>query len=203
MRPNFIEALDKVSQILPTTLLTNGTLFSQTRLNKIGKLKNREIRMQISLDHPDPISNDEMRGPKNFSKVVEVVPKLIKKGIRVRIATTVEKQDDQELNRLRNLIDSLGVKKEDHIIRKIVSRGRAISENLGVHAPLEKLSPELTITSEGAFWSPFAPTYVNGKLQTDLLICRKTSPLSVPAEILLDFMQQVPKSDSDDMEGFV
>ena len=89
---------------------------------------------------------------------------------------------------------------------KTVQRGRAVTEELGVKAPLEQLVPELTITSEGAFWSPFSPTYIDGRLQSDLLLSRTIAPLSVASKILLDFMQSlegVVSQDSDELEGFV
>jgi hypothetical protein len=69
---------------------------------------------------------------------------------------------------------SLGVPDDDHIVRGIVRRGRASTAGLGVDARMEDLSPELTITADGSFWSPFAPTVTGGRLDTDLMIGRDT-----------------------------
>ena len=52
-------------------------------------------------------------------------------------------------------------------------------------ARLEDLLAELTITADGAFWSPFGPTVHGGRLDTDLLITRTTRPLSIPAAAML------------------
>ena len=156
--PYLVDAVEEISGVLPVTLLTNGTLFNAARLQEVARLGGRDVRMQISLDRPEPSANDAMRGPGNFAKVLDAVPRLLALGIHVRIATTVEDQTPEEGSRLADLVRSLGVPEEDHVVRKIVRRGRADLEDLGVSAPLDRLSPELTVTVDGAFWSPFAPT---------------------------------------------
>ena len=47
------------------------------------------------------------------------------------------------------------------------------------------LFPELTLTADGAFWSPFAPTVHAGRLDTDLLLSRQRLPLDRPTRALL------------------
>src|SRR4029450_13079155 len=86
----------------------------------------------------------------------------------------------------------LGVPDDDHIIRPIVRRGRALDHDLGVTAHQLDLPAELTITADGAFWSPFGPTVHHGIVDTDLLITRTTKPLAVPAGALLRLVQQQP-----------
>lgn len=133
-----------------------------------------------------------MRAPDNFAKVVAAIPALVQRGIRVRIATTVESIADAELDRLCELHRGLGVPDTDHVIRPIVARGRAVDHGLGVEAAESDLPAELTITADGAFWSPFGPTVHGGRLDTDLLITRATHPLSVPAQALLRLVQGRP-----------
>ena len=53
---------------------------------------------------------------------------------------------------------------------------------------MAELAPELTITADGAFWSPFAPTVVGGRVDTDLLVTRAVSPLARPAAALVDLV---------------
>jgi MoaA/NifB/PqqE/SkfB family radical SAM enzyme len=179
------EALVEMAQRLPVLVLTNGTLFTRRRIEQLRTLAEHPVAMQISLDRPDPDDNDAMRGQENFRKVVDSVPRLVEQGIRVRIATTVESIEDAELDRLCALHRSLGVPDEDHIVRPIVRRGRAIDYGLGVAARPADLPAELTITVDGAFWSPFGPTVHDGVLDTDLLITRTTRPLATPANALL------------------
>jgi MoaA/NifB/PqqE/SkfB family radical SAM enzyme len=179
------QALAEMSQRLPVLVLTNGTLFTRRRIESLAAIAGAPVAMQISLDRPDPDENDAMRGRENFRRVVDAVPQLVERGIRVRIATTVESIADAELDRLCTLHRAMGVPDEDHIVRPIVRRGRAIDYGLGVTARPADLPAELTITTDGAFWSPFGPTVHNGVLDTDLLITRTTRPLSTPASALL------------------
>ncbi|MGQ0841941.1 radical SAM protein [Actinokineospora sp.] len=189
------DALAEMSEHLPVLVLTNGTLFPTKRLPQLDPILGRPVALQISLDRPDPDDNDEMRGPENFRKVVESVPRLVDKGIQVRIATTVESIEDADLDRLCALHRDLGVPDDDHIIRPIVRRGRAVDHDLGVTAKQVDLPAELTITVDGAFWSPFGPTVHDGALDTDLLITRTTRPLDVPAKALVRLIENRPVGD--------
>jgi hypothetical protein len=143
------------------------------------------VRVQISLDRSEAVANDEMRGPENFRKVVEAVPRLVQMGIGVRIATTLAFMDHEDLGRLCELHRSLGVPDEDHVVRGVIRRGRALTEGLGEEAGIDKLMPEVTITAEGVFGSPFAPTVTESRLDTDLMIGRDTRSLAGAATALL------------------
>ncbi len=187
------DVLAHLADLLPTVALTNATLFSRRLLDRVTPLAGRNIALQISLDRPDPDANDAMRAPENFAKVLTAIPALVERGITVRIATTVESIADAELDRLCALHRNLGVPDSEHIIRPIVRRGRARSNGLGVDAHQSDLPAELTITADGAFWSPFGPTVRDGRLDTDLLITRTTLPLAVPARALLGLVQTRPQ----------
>ena len=100
---------------LPVIVLSNATLFNERRLAEIEPLADKPVHVQISLDRPDPVRNDEMRGPENFRKVVEAVPKLVERGVGVRIATTLEDPDavdPHEMEQLCELHRRLGVPDE-------------------------------------------------------------------------------------------
>ena len=169
-------------------VLSNGTLFSGRRLAALEVLSGLPVKIQISLDRPDPEPNDEMRGPENFAKVIAADP-----GARRRAGSACgspprsrirRPYDPDERDRLCALHRSLGVGDEDHVVRPIVHRGRAATNDLGVLAGFDDLEPELTLTADGAFASPFGPTVRGGRLDTDLLVTRTTAPLSVPADAL-------------------
>ena len=191
--PDMPQLLLELSQVLPVVVLTNGTLFSRALLERMEVLRDADVTLQISLDHAEPEANDVMRGPENFRKVVEAVPELLRRGIAVRIATTLETEDADDLERLCALHRGLGVSDDDHVVRPIIKRGRADTEELGVVARYLDLEPELTITADGAFWSPFAPTVRNGVLDTDLLLTRTVRPLSRPLDAMLTVVGARPE----------
>jgi MoaA/NifB/PqqE/SkfB family radical SAM enzyme len=193
LSPELPTVLARMAEVLPTVVLTNGTLFTDARLATLRPLAGLPLRLQLSLDSAEPDRNDEARGPDNFRKVVEAVPRLVDAGLRVRVATTVEDGGDpDDMARLCELHRSLGVPDEDHVVRPVVRRGRARANGQGIVAGTPELPPELTVTADGAFWSPFGPTVTGGVLDTDLLVTRTTDPLSVPAEALLRLVEARP-----------
>jgi MoaA/NifB/PqqE/SkfB family radical SAM enzyme len=183
--PRMPELLAELSEMLPVVVLSNGTLFTGARLVRMSALGSRDVRIQVSLDRSEPVANDEMRGPENFAKVVEAIPRLVAAGIGVRIGSTLAWVDEADMARLCALHRSLGVGDEDHVVRGIVRRGRARTEGLGEDAGIAELGPELTITADGAFWSPFGPTVTGGRLDTDLMVTRGTRPLAKAADALV------------------
>ena len=182
-----------MAESLPLVLLTNATLFTGHRFERAAQLAHPDIALQISLDSHLPDVNDMARGPDNFAKVVEAVPLLIARGVRVRIATTTNGAlDDPLLDPLKQLVASMGVREDDHLIRPIVRRGRADEVGLGVRAVARDIPNELTITADGAFWGSFGPTVRSGRLDTDLLLTRTILPLAVPAAALLAASRGMP-----------
>ena len=183
--PDLPEVLAELARILPVLVLTNATLFTGRVLARLRPLAELPVALQISLDSAEPELNDEFQAPHNFEKVVAAIPRLVELGIPVRIATTGERNTPEQMERLCALHRSLGVPDEDHVVRPIVRRGRAIDHELGVAAEPKDLFPELTLTADGAFWSPFGPTVHAGRLDTDLLLTRQRLPLDRPARALL------------------
>ncbi|MEO8696621.1 MAG: radical SAM protein [Acidimicrobiales bacterium] len=187
------EAIVEMAAQLPVVLLTNGTLFVGDRLERAALLAGHDVAVQISLDSHRPEINDLARGENNFAKVVAAVPRLVARGVRVRIATTTARPlDHPSLDPLKALVASLGVAPDDHVIRPIVRRGRADERGLGVVAQPTDIPAELAITADGAFWGSFGPTVRGGRLDTDLLLSRTVLPLSIPAQILLGLLRGLP-----------
>lgn len=198
LSPWLPELLAELAGVMPVTVLSNGTLFTPKLIERLRPLADLPVAFQISLDRPDPDANDAMRGPENFAKVLEALPRMRAAGLRVRIATTLEfdeivpeKTPDQQ--RLCALHRRFGIGDDDHVIRPIVRRGRALTGGMGVAATRDDLEPELTITADGAFWNPFAPTVANGRLDTDLLLSRTVLPLRRPAATMLRLVEGRPR----------
>lgn len=179
------EVAAQLARRLPLIVLTNATLFTPALLRRMRPLADLPVTLQISLDSADADVNDELRSPKNFSKVVDAIPRLVEMGIPVRVATTGDHNSAEQMERLCALHRRLGVPDEDHVVRPVVRRGRASDNGMGVVAAAKDLHPELTLTADGAFWSPFAPTVRGGRLDLDLLVSRTRLPLERPTGALL------------------
>jgi MoaA/NifB/PqqE/SkfB family radical SAM enzyme len=186
------DVLAKMSEILPVVALSNGTLFTGARLERLRPLAGRPLHIQISLDGAQPDVHDAERGDGGHAAAVGAIRRLRELGIGVRVATTAQDLPPGERERLCALHRELGVDDEDHVVRPIVRRGRAAERGMGIAVGPTDLPPELTVTAEGAFWSPFGPTVTNGRLDTDLLVTRTTAPLSVPAAALLRLVEGRP-----------
>jgi MoaA/NifB/PqqE/SkfB family radical SAM enzyme len=178
---------------LPLVVLTNGTLFTRRLLDRVSGFAEHRIEVQISLDSAEPVKNDEMRGPGNFAKVVAAIPRLVERGITVRVATTLDRDAPNDLPRLCHLHRELGVDDAHHIVRPIVTRGRAVDYGYGIAAGQRELFPELTLTADGAFWSPFGATSRDGaSLDTELLLTRQIEPVARPLAVLVDRLRDRP-----------
>lgn len=181
------EAVAEMAGLLPTVLLTNGTLLRGRRLEEaLRAWAGLPIAVQLSLDHPDPATNDAGRGPGSHASVVHAARELALHGIRVRIATTAAGLPPEEWEALRRLARDLGVAEADHLLRPIARRGRAAGLGSAIAPGLHNVPAELAITRDGAFWSTFGTTVRDGRLDTDLLLTRRTAPLSLPVRAMLD-----------------
>src|SRR4029077_5243374 len=133
MLPEMPAVLAEMAAVVPTTALTNATLFTDRLLGRMEPLAGTAaFALQVSLDSAEADHNDRLRGPRNFARVCEAVPRLRERGVRVRIATTVEDQTPADLARLCDLHRAWGISDADHVIRPVVRRGRGAGGGMGV-----------------------------------------------------------------------
>ncbi len=191
----FPETLVEAARVLPVVALTNGTILGERILRRLAPLATLPAAMQLSLDAAEPEGNDPLRGAGTHAAVLAAIPRLRDAGIRVRIATTVERQSDDDLARLCELHRSLGVSDDDHVVRRVVRRGKAALEGLGVPLGPHDVLPELTLTAEGAFLHPFGPTVRNGVTDLDLRVGPAILPLEEPLRAFLAAVARTPAGD--------
>ncbi len=161
------EILLSCAAAAPTTVLTNGMLFTGRRAESLRALPRDRIILQISLDSPTPERHDLHRGPGTWVRALEGIQHARGLGFRVRLAATVS--TDAEAEEFRQFLDDQKVAAEDRVIRRIALRGAA---NEGVAVARADLVPEVTITAEGVCWHPV------GAEDADLLVTRDIFPLS-------------------------
>jgi organic radical activating enzyme/TusA-related sulfurtransferase len=161
------EILVACAEAAPTTILTNGMLFSGRRAETLRALPRDRIVLQISLDSASPHTHDLHRGPGTWARTREGIQLARAEGFRVRLAATVS--TDAEAEEFRRFLDEEKIAEADRVIRRIALRGAA-SE--GVAVTRTDLVPEITITAEGVYWHPV------GAEDNDLLVTRNIFPLS-------------------------
>jgi len=161
------EILVSCAATAPTTVLTNGLLFTGRRAETLRALPRDRIVLQISLDSATPDKHDLHRGPGTWVRTREGIQLAREQGFRVRLAATVS--TDAEAEEFRQFLDEEKIAEEDRVIRRIALRGAA-SEGLAITRT--DLVPEVTITAEGVYWHPV------GAEDADLLVTRDIFPLA-------------------------
>ncbi len=169
--PFLLEDIDEIlvscAAAAPTTVLTNGMLFTGRRAESLRALPRDRIVLQISLDSATPDRHDQHRGSGTWARTREGIQRARQHGFRVRLAATVS--TDAEGEEFRQFLDDEKIAAEDRIIRRIALRGAA-SE--GEAVTRSDLIPEVTITAEGVYWHPV------GAKDEDLLVTPDIFPLS-------------------------
>jgi len=161
------EILGACAVAAPTTVLTNGMLFTGRRAESLRVLPRDRIVLQISLDSATPELHDLHRGPGTWARTREGIRRARSLGFRVRLAATVS--TDAEAEEFRQFLDEEKIAAEDRVIRRIALRGSATE---GVAVSRADLMPEVTITADGVYWHPV------GAEDADLLVMRDIFPLS-------------------------
>ena len=161
------EILLSCAAAAPTTVLTNGMLFTGRRAQTLRALPRDRIVLQISLDSATPDRHDLHRGPGTWARTREGIHCARAQGFRVRLAATVA--TDAEAEEFRQFLDEERIAADDRVIRLIARRGAA---NEGITVARADLVPEVTITAEGVYWHPV------GAEDADLLVTREIFPLS-------------------------
>jgi organic radical activating enzyme len=165
--PDIGEILAACATAAPTTVLTNGMLFTGRRLKSLGALPRDRIVLQISLDSATPERHDLHRGSGTWVRTREGIARARAEGFRVRLAATVS--SDEEAEEFSRFVDEEQIAPEDRVIRRIALRGYATD---GVALTRADLVPEVTITAEGVYWHPV------GAEDADLLVTREIFPLA-------------------------
>jgi MoaA/NifB/PqqE/SkfB family radical SAM enzyme len=186
------ELLVEVAERMPALVLTNAALFGPPMLDRLAQLASRDVAFQLSLDSMRAPTNDALRAPGNRDQVLAAIPALLARGLRVRIATTVEGQPAEELEEICAMHRSFGIPDSDHVVRPVVGRGRAAVRGMGEALREADVLPELTVTADGVFMHPFAPTVRGGRTDTDLLVAGPDASLAEAAGRFLDAVEQLP-----------
>ncbi len=153
LRPDLPELIEYITDRLPLTLLTNAMLLRGPRWERLRQLvlAGRPLVFQVSLDSADPALHDTHRGRGAHARAIEGIQTLLAVGARVRLAASLPEEHLDEIPRLHELADSIGIAADDRIFRPIALRGAA---SAGEPIRPEDVAPELTCDALGWFWHP-------------------------------------------------
>lgn len=186
------EMLAFSSARLPTTVLTNAMMITPIRLEKLKKIENKNILIQVSLDGSKPEHHDPYRGQGSFQKTIEGIHRLIKAGFHIRLSTTVTPTNMEFLEDICVFCRSLGISEEDHIIRKLTKRGFS---NEGREVGINNLIPEMTISNVGVYWHPLST-------DPDFLVRDEIFPLSRSVSLINEKLNSISNSNYSEMEEY-
>jgi pyruvate-formate lyase-activating enzyme len=165
--PDIGDIVSACAGAAPTTVLTNGMLFSGRGLACLRSLPRNRVTLQISLDSPTPERHDRHRGAGTWARAWRGIERARVEGFRVRLAATVS--DDVEAREFERFLDAQQIPTEDRVIRRVALRGFA---DQGLALARIDLVPEITITADGVFWHPV------GADDADLLLTEEIFPLA-------------------------
>lgn len=167
--PDIDELVAACTEVLPTTLLTNGMLWKGRRLEALRRMNRNNLALQISLDSATATLHDANRGRGSWDRAIAGIHTAHAEGFRVRVAATLPAEHAQELGAFHDFLDSLNIAREDQVIRALAHRGIA---DKGVELTIESLIPEVTVTAEGVYWHPISAD------DADQLVTREIFPLA-------------------------
>jgi sulfatase maturation enzyme AslB (radical SAM superfamily) len=114
MHPRMLDILEATLRIGPATVLTNGTLFRDSVIERLVKLRDGSIyslELRVSIDGPDAASNDPIRGMGLFDRAMTGVKKLVEAGF-LPIITMAQTWDDADAmnvyERMRQALLAIG-----------------------------------------------------------------------------------------------
>jgi sulfatase maturation enzyme AslB (radical SAM superfamily) len=185
--PDIGEIVASCVAAFPTTLLTNGMLFSGRRLETLKAMPRQNFALQISLDSPEPDGHDRHRGKGAWLRALGGIQTARHLGFRVRVAATLTEGGRSE-GEMRRFLDDLGIPTADQIVRPVARQGVA---ETGVVLTRESLIPEVTITAEGVFWHPVAAQ------DLDMLVTRELFPLrDALAAVQIRYVDQLERTEA-------
>ena len=149
--PDLDRLVASCTAVLPTTLLTNAMLLRGRRLEMLRRMDRSRLVLQVSLDSATPQLHDRHRGPRSWERAVAGIRLAQAEGFRVRVAATLEPERLAELEPFLAFLDSLGIDRDDQVVRALAHRGVA---ERGLELTTESVVPEVTVTADGVYWHP-------------------------------------------------
>jgi len=124
--------LEHSLNVAATTVLTNGTVMTDARLDALAALARTarySLEIRVSLDAPDAASNDRVRGAGTWQRAVRTIQALDARGLLPIVTATAVDDAPDLYDRLRALLSGLGIAKSRVKILPVFPVGRAADES--------------------------------------------------------------------------
>jgi MoaA/NifB/PqqE/SkfB family radical SAM enzyme len=102
LHPQMVQILEETLRLGPATVLTNGTVFRKplvARLAELSAESRYSLELRVSIDGPDPETNDPIRGQGTFEAALRGVRLLAEAGF-LPILTAVQTWEEPETPRM-------------------------------------------------------------------------------------------------------
>jgi MoaA/NifB/PqqE/SkfB family radical SAM enzyme len=186
------EMIAFASEILPTTVLTNGMILKGSRLEKLSGVANDNLVLQVSLDGGNAEDHDAYRGKGSWGKTIEGIKLLLDRDFRVKLSTTETPANSERLEEICELHRNLGIPDEDHFVRPLARRGYSRE---GLELGITNVTPEVTVNIDGVFWHPLSD-------DADMQVSRSIFPLSDAVDSIQEQLKIIAQTGSAEMTAF-
>jgi radical SAM protein with 4Fe4S-binding SPASM domain len=125
LRKDILSLIDAVLEAPQAELaiLTNGILFTPTRLAELATRDLTRLKIQISLDGSTPAINDPIRGSGSYERIVDGLRAAIRAGLSVTVSTVITETNAGDVPEVTRLVGALGG--ATHHLLWLHKRGRA------------------------------------------------------------------------------
>ena len=171
IHPRIFDLLDYAVRRIATTVLTNATLFTPRRMERLKALPTGgvgRLTLQVSVDSARPDRNDLYRGAGSWLQTMRGVDALLTQGFKARIGGTEMSESDGGEAELVDFFSAKGIDEADVFVRPLIRRG--FSER-GKDLYADRVLPEVCVDRDGVYWHPLST-------DPDFQVTRETFPFS-------------------------
>ncbi len=109
------------------TILTNGLLLNDRRIERLGVYDRDRLILQVSLDGSTPELNDPIRGSGSFRKITGALRRAVAGGLNPTLTTAITRQNAGDVSNITRLAGEIGIR--NHHLLWLHRRGRAMDGN--------------------------------------------------------------------------
>lgn len=200
VHPDVVAMIEYASERLPTVVLTNAMLFTGRRRGELERLAGRPgLTLQSSIDGARAQTHDRWRGAGSWARAIEGLRFAAGLGLALRVAMTQTPDNAGEVERLRTLLESFGIRGEAFAVRPLVARGFAADAAGAVAVSDGVMVPELTITADGAHWHPVGADLASSP---DFVVARGEIALADAKRLVIERFLELRQADGSLPETF-